>query len=240
MTPSAQSLFAPTRWSLVQRAKGEDPESRKALAELCEAYWPPVFRYLRGRGWTEDLAREQTQAFFAHLLEGGRLAGAESERGRFRSYLLGALRHFESDQRARDSRLKRGGGTTVLSLDEAEPGWISKEAVEAVEVSRFDREWASEIVRRAFDVVASGYAAAGRQAQFERLRGCLGGAELPPHGEIARQLGITEGAVKVAIHRIRLRFREAVRSEITQTLPQGADPEEELRYLIQVLAENGT
>jgi len=237
MTPSALSLFAPTRWSLVQRAKGEDPESRKALAELCEAYWPPVFRYLRGRGRTEDLAREQTQAFFAHLLEGGRLAGAESERGRFRSYLLGALRHFESDQRAHESRLKRGGGTRVLSLDEAEPGCLLENALEA---SRFDREWASEIVRRAFDAVASGYSAAGREAQFERLRGCLGGAELPPHGEIARDLRITEGAVKVAIHRIRLRFREAVRSEIAQTLPQGADPEEELRYLIEVLAENGT
>ena len=183
------------------------------------------------------MAGEEAQAFFAHLLEGGRLAGAESERGRFRSYLLGALRHFESDQRERDSRLKRGGGTTVLSLDEAGQESILEDAVE---VSRFDREWASEIVRRTFDVVASGYAAAGREAQFERLRGCLGGAELPPHGEIARQLGITEGAVKVAIHRIRLRFREAVRSEITQTLPQGADPEEELRYLIQVLAENGT
>lgn len=236
MTPLAQSLFAPTRWSLVQRAKGDDGESRKALAELCEAYWPPVFRYLRGRGRTEDLAQEQTQSFFAHLLEGGRLAGAESERGRFRSYLLGALRHFDSDQRARDSRLKRGGGTMVLSLDEAGQESISEDVVE---VSRFDREWASEIVRRAFDVVASVYAAAGREAQFERLRGCLGGSELPPHGEIARELRITEGAVKVAIHRIRLRFREAVRSEIAQTLPQGADPEEELRYLIDVLAESG-
>lgn len=237
MTPLAQSLFAPTRWSLVQRAKGDDGESRKALAELCEAYWPPVFRYLRGRGRTEDLAQEETQAFFAHLLEGGRLAGAESARGRFRSYLLGALRHFESDQRARDSRLKRGGATTFLPLDEAGQQSISEDAVE---VSRFDREWASEIVRRAFDAVASGYAAAGREAQFERLKGCLGGPELPSHGEIARQLGITEGAVKVAIHRIRLRFREAVRSEIAQTLPEGADPDEELRYLVEVLAEGST
>jgi len=235
MTPSGESLFAPTRWSLVQQAQGKDPASRMALAELCEAYWPPVFRYLRARGLPEDAARERTQAFFAHLLEGGRLVAATSGRGRFRSYLLGALRHFESDQRERESRLKRGGGSEFLPIEETEASWVVDDPVE---VHRFDREWASEIVRRAFESVAAGDAAAGRKAQFERLKGCLGGAELPPHGQIARELGISEGAVKVAVHRLRQRFREAVRSEIAQTLPAGADLEEELRYLIEVLAEN--
>lgn len=234
MTPSAQSLFAPTRWSLVQRAKGEDPESRKALAELCDAYWPPVFRYLRARTLDEDVARERAQAFFAHLLKGGRLEEAESGRGRFRSYLLGALRHFESDCRDREQRLKRGGSATLISLDEEELGLALNDSFE---VHRFDREWASEIVKRAFEAVSSIYTAAGRESQFEQLKGCLGGADLPPHGEIARQLRLSEGAVKVAIHRLRQRFREAVRSEIAQTLPAGADPEEELRYLVEVLAD---
>lgn len=234
MTPYPEPLFAPTRWSLVQRAKGDDPAAQMALAELCEAYWPPVFRYLRARGLGEELSRERAQAFFAHLLQGGRLQDADSGRGRFRSYLLGALRHFESDCWKRESRLKRGGAATFLPFEDVEPALASNDSID---VRRFDREWACEIVKRAFDTVAAAYASSGRQAQFEHLKGCLGGTDLPPQVEIARRLGISEGAVKVAVHRLRQRFRETVRSEISHTLPAGADPDEELRYLIEVLAD---
>lgn len=227
-------LFAPTRWSLVHRARGDSPEARAALAELCEAYWQPVFRVLRRSGRDDDAARELAQSFFAHVLAGGRLDAAEPARGRFRSYLLGALRHFESDLHERARRLKRGGGVPPEAADPSDlpmpaetSGWDD---------TRFDREWALNILDRAHRSLVDDYTASGRARQLETLRPALVGGDLPPHAMLAADLGITEGALKVAIHRLRRRFRDAVRAEIAQTLPDGADPGEELRYLVEVLA----
>ena len=228
---SSHPLFAPTRWSLVQRAQDGTDAGRLALGELCEAYWQPVFRVLCRDGRSEDAAREFTQEFFAFVLAGDRLTGAEPGRGKFRSYLLGALRHFESDRRERERRQKRGGGVAPESLElhpeTAGPasGW---------DECQFDREWALAVLSRALDAVSSDYAEGGRSTHFERLRPVLAGAELPPHAVLARELGMTEGAIKGAIHRLRRRFREAVCHEVAQTLPEGADLEEELRYLVSV------
>lgn len=228
-----QPWFAPTRWSLVQRAQDGTDEGRLALAELCEAYWEPVFRVLCRDGRSEDSAREVTQEFFAFVLAGNRIGGAEPGKGKFRSYLLGALRHFESDQRERERRQKRGGGVAPdpLELHSEEEGPASR-----WDERQFDREWALAILSRALDAVSADYAEGGRLAHLERLRCVLAGGELPPHAVLARELGMTEGAVKVAIHRLRRRFREAVCHEIVQTLPAGADSEEELRYLVSVWA----
>jgi len=228
--------FAPTRWSLVGRARGDSPEARAALAELCEAYWRPVFQVLRRSGRDEDAARDLAQAFFAHLLEGGRLDRAEAGRGRFRAYLLGALRHFESDVRERERRLKRGGGVVPQSLDALEAVGTS---VASWADACFDREWALTVIARALSGVEADYHGAGNAALFAAVRPALVGGDLPAQAELARALGMTEGALKVAIHRLRRRFREAVRSELAQTLPEDADPEEERRYLVEVLSREG-
>jgi DNA-directed RNA polymerase specialized sigma24 family protein len=230
---SGSPLFARTRWSLVRRACGSTPEARAALGELCEAYWLPVFRVLRRGGREEDAAREVAQEFFAHVLSGGRLEGADPALGRFRSYLLGALRHFESDRRERERRMKRGGGILPEPLTGEEPGtgqgvpWTDHE---------FDREWALAVVSRAVTAVSEAYAKSGRAAQFERLKPSLLGGDLPSQAALAGELGCTEGALKVAIHRLRRSFREAVKAEISQTLPEAEDADGELRYLIEVLS----
>jgi RNA polymerase sigma-70 factor (ECF subfamily) len=229
--PSPQPWFAPTRWSLVQRAQDGTDAGRLALAELCEAYWQPVFRVLCRDGRSEDAARELTQEFFAFVLVGNRIAGAEPGKGKFRSYLLGALRHFESDQRKRDRRQKRGGGVTPESLESQPEG---ADAATGWDERQFDQDWALAVLSRAMEVVSKDYGDGGRSQHFERLRPSLAGGELPPHADLARELGMTEGALKVAIHRLRRRFRDAVCQEIMQTLPAGADLEEELRYLISV------
>ncbi len=230
---SAIAGFAPTRWSLVARARGTTPEARAALSDLCEAYWRPVFKTLRRWHGTDDEARESAQAFFAHVLAGGRLAGADPARGRFRSYLLGALRNFESDVRERSHRLKRGGGVPTASLSE---DGIDEPATPGLDPGRFDREWALTVLERALATVENDLRSADKSGHFERLKPALVGDDLPSPADLARELGLTEGALKVAVHRLRRRFREAVRAEISQTLADGDDVQEELRYLIAVLA----
>jgi DNA-directed RNA polymerase specialized sigma24 family protein len=232
---TGRPVFSPTRWSLVLRARGESPAARAALGELCEAYWTPVFRFLRREGRDDDAARELAQEFFAHVLAGDRLSQADPTRGRFRSYLLGAVRHFLSDRRERAGRLKRGGAATVESLDAADVPVLADPATPLPDAV-FDREWALALMARALDLVAAEFTAAGRAAPFEALKPWLaGGQDIASQADVAARLHVSEGALKVAIHRLRRRFREAVLGEIRQTLPDGADPGEELAYLVEVL-----
>ena len=242
--PSAGSAFAATRWTLVQRARGETPEARVALAELCEAYWQPVFRFIAGEGRDEDGARELTQEFFARLLAGGGVDSADRERGRFRSYLLGAVKHFLADVRDRERRLKRGGGLTPESLDA--PGTAAGDTAPGLQVpdprapvpdTVFDRQWAMAILARSLAALRAEFAADGRDAWFETLKPwLLGDVASLSQAEAGGQLGLTEGAIKVAIHRLRRRLRERVRAEVAQTVAGTADVDEELRYLVEVLA----
>lgn len=227
----ARPFFAPTRWSLVLRAKGNSPEARAALSELCGAYCDPVLRSLRGRVFDEEQARDLCQEFFAHVLQGSHLDGADPSRGRFRSYLLGALRHFLSDLRERDARQKRGGGVAPESLEQVpEPATEPDDA-------QFDRDWALALMARSLAVLANEYRQGGRSEWFAQLKPWLEGNVPPGHqAEILERLGLSEGALKVAIHRLRRRFRETLLHEIRQTLPADADAAEELRYLIEVLA----
>ncbi|MBL9171992.1 MAG: sigma-70 family RNA polymerase sigma factor [Verrucomicrobiales bacterium] len=230
-SPPARPIFAPTRWSLVLRAKGNSPEARAALSELCGAYCDPVLRSLRSRGLDEEHARDLCQEFFAHVLRGSHLEGADPRRGRFRSYLLGALRHFLSDLRERDARLKRGGGIATESLERVpEPATESDDA-------RFDRDWALALMARSLAQLAEEYGRDGRAEWFAQLKPCLeGSGPAERQSEIAARLGLSEGALKVAIHRLRRRFRETLLHEIRQTLPEDGDATEELTYLIEVLA----
>lgn len=235
---SGPGRFRPTRWSLVLRARGPGAEARAALSELCAAYWEPVFRSLHVAGTAEDVAREQAQSFFAKVLAGDGFPGADPARGRFRSYLLGALRHFLNDLRDRERCLKRGGGIPAESLDDEdfpEPADPSG----AVRDSDFDRSWAMAVMSRAMSAVEKDLTDAGKGAQFVALRPWLAGTpDADAQARVRSELGLSDGALKVAVHRFRRHFREAVRAEIRQTLPDGGQVEDELRYLVEVLGNS--
>lgn len=232
------SSFAPTRWTLVLEARGESPEARAALSELCAAYYPPVFRFLCREGRNEDTARELTQEFFARLLARDGFSKADPTQGRFRSYLLGALKHFLGDQRDREQALKRGGGVVHDSLPTPTESSMGPELVApAVGDAWFDRQWALTIMDTALQRLAAEHAATGKLEQFDRLKPWLGGGAADP-STVTSQLGWSEGAFKVAVHRLRKRFRELVRSEVSQTVPGFADVDAELRYLVEVLARS--
>lgn len=235
------SAFCATRWTLVLRSRGDAPESRAALGELCAAYWDPVFRFLRREGRTEDESRELAQEFTVRLLASGGLDGADPAKGRFRSYLLGALKHFLAERRRNEGREKRGGGAIVESLDagttETSPGRQIADTSGAISDKYFDREWALALMDRSLNAVRSEFAKAGKQTQFDALKPWLvGDTENLSQSDAAVRLGTTTGAIKVMIHRLRKDFRAAVEAEIAQTVPQAEDIAEELRYLIEVLS----
>lgn len=232
------SGFAPTRWTLVLAARGDSPAAQAALGELCESYYQPVFRFLQREGRTEDTARELTQEFFARLLARDGFATADPARGRFRSFVLGALRHFLGDQRDLDNAAKRGGGAVHEPLPEPTDTSPGRElAAAAPDDMWFDRQWALAIMDTALRTLAAEHAAAGKADQFEYLKPWLVGAAAA-QADVAIQLGWSEGALKVAVHRLRKRFRELVRAEVAQTVPAFADVDAELRYLVEVLARS--
>ncbi|MEY2407394.1 MAG: hypothetical protein QOF48_64 [Verrucomicrobiota bacterium] len=224
------------------RARGETPEARVALGELCEAYYQPVLRFLRREGRDEDAARELAQEFFARILSRGGFDEADPGRGRFRSYLLGALKHFLSDQRKHGHRLKRGGGGAADSLDDAgaddDAGALPiAELVSPEPECFFDHEWALAVIARALALLEREFKEASRPEQFDVLKPWLmGEGPAMSQADAARVLKMSEGAVKVLIHRLRKRFRNAVRSEISQTLRDPSLVDEELRHLIAALS----
>jgi len=233
--------LAATRWTLVVRARGETPEARAALAELCEAYYPVVERFIRRQAPDPQAARDLTHDFFARVLGGSGLRGADQAQGRFRSYLLGAVKHFLSVERARWHTAKRGGGRKPVSIDAtaADPdgGWELPDPRAASPEAEFDREWATAMLDRALDRLASAMAADGKGRQFEVLKPCLTGTgDLPRQAALAKELGLNESALKVAIHRLRKRFRETMRREIAETLNDPGGVDEEMRHLVQALS----
>jgi RNA polymerase sigma factor (sigma-70 family) len=239
---SNHPVFSTTRWTLVMRARGDAPESRAALGELCDAYWTPVFRFLRREGRDEDQARELTQEFFSRLLSRGGVDRVDPNLGRFRSYLLGAVKHFLSDVRRSERRQKRGGDFVVESIDASSdtgtsPGMQIPDPAAAISDTYFDHQWALAVMDRALGTVQSDFEAAGKEIQFETLKPWLiGDTENLSQTEAAAHLDMTTGAVKVSIHRMRKNFRDAVQSEIAQTVNSPAEIAEELRYLIEVLS----
>jgi RNA polymerase sigma factor (sigma-70 family) len=234
-----RSAFAPTRWTLVLRARGESSQARAALGELCEAYYQPVFRFLRREGREEDAARELTQEFFARLLAGGGLGAADPRRGRFRSYVLGAVKHFLANQRDHERRAKRGGGSIPESLDadDTSPALQIADDASAPDDAIFDRSWALAVMDRALRVLATEFSSEEQANQFLILKPWLAGdAETLRQSDAAARLGLSETAIKVAIHRLRKRFREMIRGEIAQTVDEPSQVDAELRYLVEVLA----
>lgn len=225
------SSFHDTRWTLVARSRGSDTHASAALSELCEAYYAPVVAFLRRDGREVDAARELAHDFFAKLLAGGAIEGARPERGRFRSYLLGALKHFAADQRDKAISAKRGGG-----FDHAEMDDEMADAGAGMPDAEFDRQWALTVLARSLSRMEAEMRDEGKTASFEALKPWLtADADSTPQAVAAEKLGLSLEAVKVAIHRLRKRFREAVKAEIAQTVSDAGDVREELDALMQAL-----
>jgi RNA polymerase sigma factor (sigma-70 family) len=239
-SPPPRTAFATTRWSMVlQAGAGSGPAARRALAELCQIYWYPLYAHSRRCGHPPHDAQDLTQAFFARLLERRALGRADPARGRFRSFMLTALNHFLADERDRARAQKRGGGGEVLSLDlaAAEARYNLEPADTAAPDRAFDRQWALALLDTVLRALETEYRDAGRTALFAALRPALAGAgESQPYEEIARRLGMSEGAVKVAVHRLRKRYRALLQGEIVQTVENPAEAAEEMRYLFQALS----
>jgi DNA-directed RNA polymerase specialized sigma24 family protein len=222
--------FSATRWTLVAQARGNDTAAKTALSQLCEAYYAPVVTFLTCEGRSADVARELAHDFFAAVLAGRPLATADPARGRFRSYLLGAVKHFAADRRERARAARRGGGVSHDELDPEIPGADPPADHERA----FDRQWALTVIARALETTRQELEEAGKARQFHILKPTIAGGNFAP-ADAAQQLGLSDGALKVAVHRLRQRFREAVKDEIAHTVPAESEIDDELRHLLAVL-----
>jgi RNA polymerase sigma factor (sigma-70 family) len=230
-------MFATTRWSLVIAAGGSSLPARDALAELCRLYWYPLYAYIRRKGNAHAEAEDLTQEFFARLLERGDLAAVDPARGRFRSFLLAACNHFLSNQRDRDRTLKRGGGRQPLPLDfgAAERRYDAEPGHDQTPERLFERRWTLALLDHVLQRLQQDYEGSRKGALFQRLKGQLAGEAAASYAEAAAGLGLTEGAVKVAAHRLRQRYGELLRDEIAQTLDDPAAVDDEIRALFAAL-----
>ena len=227
--------FRTTRWTQVSRAKADSLEGRHALAELCNAYYEPVATFLRYELRDADGARELAHDFFAQMLAGGTIARAEQERGRFRSYLLGAVKHFLSHHREAQRRLKRGGGVENLSLNETEARSVPDAGVLSPDAA-FDRQWALTVVAHALEALRRECVAEGRADFFEQVKPWLtGDAARGDQAALAAGCGLNANALKVAVHRLKRRFRQLLKAEVAGTLDDPVLVEAEMRALFAAL-----
>jgi RNA polymerase sigma factor (sigma-70 family) len=238
--PSGPRQFATTHWSLVEAAQPDDASqtrAREALGELCRAYWYPLYAFVRSRGYSAADAQDLTQSFFARVIETDGLTSADRTRGRFRSYLLGAMKHFLANEWHRAQTCRRGGQVQFLAWEALNLEARYAEASERADNPEylFDREWALQIVAGALQILRDEMTRAGKSDQFDALKGSLTGQEDFPRDQVAARLGLSEGAVKVAVHRLRQRYRTLLRAAIAETVSNEADLDDEMRYLVAVL-----
>ena len=233
-------MFATTRWSVVLAAGHSDTtQARAALEKLCQTYWYPLYAYVRRRGHSPEDAQDLTQEFFAQVLENDFLAKADPTLGRFRSFLLAAMNHVLSNEWKKASAKKRGGGHALLSLDwaAAEERFDLEPADPAAPDRIFDKQWALTLLGEVLDRLEREYQSEGKADLFAALKQTLTGTrESLPYAELAARLHMNEGAVKVAVHRLRKRYRELIRDEIAGTLDGGQDVAAEMRHLFSALA----
>ena len=243
------NAFAATHWTVIAAAcrSQEDAEgSRLALSQLCETYWPPLYSYARGRGFSAHDSQDLTQGFFAYLLETKIYKQTEPAKGKFRSFLLASFKNFLCDARDRARALKRGGGYQFISLEEGRV-----DAVESLfqtnhslgpdgiqEDRLFERAWARTLVATALEEVRSAYKREGKEAVFRDLQPFLsaGATPLPSYSDLALRLGIAESTLRSHVTRLRARYREALRSEVRRTVNTEAEVDGELRELLRILA----
>jgi len=238
--PPGPRQFTTTHWSLVG-AVGSDEASqtsaREALEELCRTYWYPLYAFARSRGYSADDAQDLTQAFFTRIIEKGGFGSADRERGRFRSYLLGAMKHFLANEWHRARTQKRGGRVRIIEWDalDPEPRYAGSSRDSDNPEHLYDREWALETIAGALHALRDEMVRSGKSEQFDLLKGSLTGEDESTRGEVAERLGMSEGAVKVAVHRLRQRYRKLLRTAIAETVSNEADLDDEMRYLVAVL-----
>ena len=231
--------FETTDWTLIRTASGGyDRQARAALARLCQVYWYPLYAFVRHQHYSADDAADLVQGFFMVLLERHYLEEVNPEAGRFRTFLLTSLKHFLSNQRAKDRALKRGGGLRLLSLDteEAERRWAYEPVGDVTPEDVFERRWARTVVDHAMARLRSERIAIGKAEEFDRLSPYLTGEQPhPPYSEVAEDLGTSAGALRVAVHRLRSQFGDFLRHEIRQTVTQPSEVDDEVRHLLSTL-----
>ncbi len=234
-----QAVFATTHWSVVLTAgRSDTTRSQNALARLCQTYWYPLYFYVRRRGYSAHDAQDLTQAFFARLLEHQSLTSADPDRGRFRSFILTAMNHFLASEWKRGMAQKRGGGSLPISLDlaAAEERFDLEPADHSAPDKMFEKQWALALLAEVLNRLEGEYQSEGKTDLFNALKQSLmGSRETQPYIELAPRLGMNESAVKVAVHRLRKRYRELIRAEIANTLDHSQEVEAEMQYLFQVL-----
>ncbi|MBL9117779.1 MAG: sigma-70 family RNA polymerase sigma factor [Verrucomicrobiaceae bacterium] len=239
MTPASPHVasFLTTRWTRVCLAKADSEEGRRALTDLCDAYYEPVVAYLKSALRDVDTARDLSHAFFAEILGGGRIDSVERDRGRFRSYLLGAVKHFVSRQRESGRRIKRGGSAEALPLDAPEVSELP-DGRQLSPDEEFDRQWAVTVLARSLDALRTECVAEGRGELFESVKSMLsGGAERGDQVALASAFGMSPDALRMVIHRLRKRLRQWVKSEVAGTLDDPASVQSEMQTLFAALGK---
>jgi RNA polymerase sigma factor (sigma-70 family) len=238
--PPVAGSFIPTHWSVVLAAgSGDSPHAQTALEKLCRAYWPPIYAFVRRQGHSPHDAQDLTQEFFSRLLARNYLADVDRAKGRFRSFLLASLKHFLANEWDKSQAQKRGGGQVLIPIDvtSAETTCGLELADTSTAEKIFDRRWAFTLLDQVLGRLRAGYTRDGKEKLFEHLKPTLTEASrMVAYAEIASRLGTTEGAVKVAVHRLRQRYRELLRAEIAETVASAGEVEDEIRNLFAALA----
>lgn len=243
-TTTREGLFASTRWTIIREAgesQASPSQSLNALSELCRIYWRPVYLFLRRQGTAQHDAQDLTQGFFADLIESRAYKRADQAKGRFRSFLLGSLKHFVADTRDRERAQKRGGGVAPVQLDEAA---ISEAEVQAARSDNwspdrvYEREWAAALLRQALDRLDQECVLAGKSALFDGLKSHLaaGAGTAIPYEELATALARPAVTLRSDVSRLRSRYRVILREEVSGTVLDASEVDEELRHLCQALA----
>ena len=232
--------FSTTHWSVVLSAgEANSSQASEALEKLCRAYWPPLYSYIRGQGHSPEEAQDLTQAFFEKLLKKNFWARADPQKGRFRSFLLTALRHFLADERDRVRTAKRGGGLSFISFDEqsSEARFLEGLGQKVSSEQQFDRQWAATVLEQARTKLRQECVASGKSALYDRVSLVDGRNESAvSYAVIAQELGMTISAIKSAVSRLRARYGELVREEVAHTVSSPAEIPGELRYLLSVMS----
>lgn len=237
---AGSAVFTATHWSVVLAAGQQgSPRAVAALETLCRTYWHPLYVYVRRRGYGPEDAQDLTQQFFAQFLEKEGFSRADPDRGKFRSFLLKSIQHFLADEWKRAHRAKRGGGTRTLPWDsQAAEECCRADLAEAMTPERaYERRWAMTLLEQVLTSLRGDYVQAGKPRLFEALQDFLWGPEASlSYAQLAGELGMTEGAIRVAVHRLREHYRDRLRAAVAQTVDKSGEVDEELRYLIALMS----
>ncbi len=236
--PTGSRRFATTRWSIVIQAGNESKgKARTALETLCQVYWYPLYAFARRRGQDPESAQDSTQSFFARFLEKHYLGDVDRERGRFRSFLLASFKHFLANEHDRANAKKRGGGRKKLSLDvdRAEQRYALEPRHEITAEKIYDRRWALTVLGTVLEKLEASYGQDGKAELFQALKSTLTGHGSESYRDLGERLTMSEGAVKVAVHRLRRRYREQLRMEISDTVSDPDEVDQEMQHLLDSL-----